>query len=149
MSREGQLSTNMQVGNETSVNWGSLLGEESAQGNVVEPSQSFPDLTDPSSRGCIASNSPTPKGQTKAPNTVFRRGRSPTPRSKALGENIATLTEKLKHDFQTTTSQTQANSACATSTTESGQSISQAAFQQTVERKKEIEQLYATMQSIM
>ena len=149
MSREGQLSTNMQVDNETSVNWGLLLGEESAQGNVVAASQSVPDLTDLSARGRSASGSPTLRGRTKAPNTVCHCGRSPTPRSKMLGENIPAITEKLKRDFGATTSQTQANLECAASTAESGQSIAQAAFQQTVERKKEIEHLHATMQSAM
>ena len=137
MSGEGQLSTNMQVANETSVNWGPLLGEESAQGNV-------PGSTDLSARGRSASSSPTLRGRTKAPNTVFCRGRSPTPRSKTLGKNIAAITEKLKRDFEATASQTQANLERAASTAESGQSIAQAAFQQTVERKKEIEHLHAT-----
>ena len=111
MSREGHLSANMQVDDEASVNWGPLLGEENAQGNVVAPSQTRPDPTDLFSRGRSASHSPTPRGRTKSPNTVFHRGRSPTPRSKALGENTAALTEKLKRDFQATTSQTQANLA--------------------------------------
>ena len=121
MSRKGQLGANMQVGDETSVNWGPLLGEESAQGNV-------PGSTDLSARGRSASSSPTLRGRTKAPNTVFRRGRSPTPRSKTLGENIAAITEKLKRDFEATASQTQANLERAASTAESGQSIAQAAF---------------------
>ena len=137
MSREGQLGTNMQVDDETSVNWGPLLGEESAQGNVAAPSQSFPGSTDLSARGRSASSSPTLRGRTKAPNTVFRRGRSPTPRQKALGAHIAEVTEKLKRDFDAATSQTQASLAHAAVTAESGQSIAQAAFQQTVERKKE------------
>ena len=149
MSREGQFSTNMQVDDEASVNWGASLGEGSAQGNVAAPSQSLPNLTDLSPRGRSASHSPTPRGRTKSPNTVFRRGRSPTPRSKALGANIAAITEKLKRDFDAATSQTQANLERAASTAESGQSIAQAAFQKTVERKKEIEQLHATMQSAM
>ena len=46
MSREGQLSANMQVDDEASVNWGASLGERSAQGNVAAQSQSRPDLTD-------------------------------------------------------------------------------------------------------
>ena len=37
----------------------------------------------------------------------------------------------------------------APSTAESGQSIAQAAFEQTVERKKEIEHLHATMKTAM
>ena len=139
----------MQVDDEASVNWGASLGEGSAQGNVAAPSQSFPGSTDLSARGRSASSSPTLRGRTKAPNTVFRRGRSPTPRSKTLGENIAAITEKLKRDFEATASQTQANLERAASTAESGQSISQAAFQKTVERKKEIEHLHATMQSAM
>ena len=77
-----------------------------------------------------------PRGGTKSPNTVFRHGRSPTPRSKALGANIAAITEKLKRDFDAATSQTQADLAHAAITAESGQSIAQAAFQQTVESKK-------------
>ena len=149
MSREGQLSANMQVDDEASVNWGASLGEGSAQGNVAAPSKSLPNLTDLSSRGRSASHSPTPRGRTKSPNTVFRRGRSPTPRSKALGANIAAITEKLKRDFDAATSQTQADLAHAAITAESGQSIAQAALQQTVERKKEIEHLHTTMQAAM
>ena len=84
-----------------------------------------------------------------SPNTVFHRGRSPTPRPKALGEHVAALTEKLKRDFKASTSQTQANLACATSRAEFGQSIAQTACDQTVERKKEIEHLHATMQATM
>ena len=149
MSREGQLSANMQVDDEASVNWGVSLGEGSAQGNAAAPSQSLANLIDLSSRGRSASHSPTPRGQTKSPKTVFRRGRSPTPRSKALGANIAAITEKLKRDFDAATSQTQADLAHAAITAESGQSIAQAAFQQTVERKKEIEHLHTTMQAAM
>ena len=33
MSREGQLSPNVRVDDEASVNWGASLGEGSAQGN--------------------------------------------------------------------------------------------------------------------
>ena len=149
MSREGQLSANMQVDDEASVNWGASLGEGSSLNNVVAPIQSLPNLTDLLSRGRSASHSPTPRGRTKSPNTVLHRGRSPTPRSKALGEHVAALTEKLKRDFDASTCQTKANLACAASTAESGQSIAQAAFQQTVERKKEIEHLHATMQAAM
>ena len=149
MSHEGQLSTNMQVDDEASVNWGASLGEGSAQGNVAAQSQSRPDLTDLLSKGRSASCSPTLRGRTKAPNTVFRRGRSPTPRQKALGAHIAEVTEKLKRDFDAATSQTQASLAHAAVTAESGQSIAQAAFQQTVERKKEIEHLHTTMQAAM
>ena len=82
MSREGQLSANMQVDDEASVNWGASLGEGSAQGNVSEQNQSRPDPTDLLTRERSASYSPTPRGRAKAPNTVFRRGRSPTPRPK-------------------------------------------------------------------
>ena len=139
----------MQVDNEASVNWGASLGEGSAQGNVSVQSQSRPDPTDLLTRGRSASYSPTPRGRTKSPNTVFRHGRSPTPRSKALGANIATITEKLKRDFDAATSQTQADLAHATITAESGHSIAQATFQQTVERKKEIEHLHTTMQAAM
>ena len=149
MSHEGQLSANMQVDDEASVNWGASLGEGSAQGNAAALSQSLPNLTDLSSRGRSASHSPTPRGRAKSPNTVFRRGRSLTPRSKALGANIAAITEKLKRDFDAATSQTQADLAHAAITAESGQSIAQAAFQQTVERKKEIEHLHTTMQAAM
>ena len=149
MSHEGQLSANMQVDDEASVNWGASLGEGSAQGNVAAQSQSRPDLTDLLSKGCSASYSPTPRGRTKSPNTVFRRGRSPTPRQKELGAHIAKVTEKLKRDFDAATSQTQASLAHAAVTAESGQSIAQAAFQQTVERKKEIERLHTTMQAAM
>ena len=147
MSREGSLSANVQVDDEASVNWGASVGEGSAQGNVAAPSQWLPNLTDLSSRGRSVSHSPTPRGRTKSPNTVFRRGRSPTPRSKALGANIAEINEKMKRDFDAATSQTQADLAHATITTESGQSIAQAAFQQTVERKKEIEHLHTAMQA--
>ena len=59
------------------------------------------------------------------------------------------MTEKLKRDFDVATSQTQASLAHAAVTAESGQSISQAAFQQTVERKNEIEHLHTTMQAAM
>ena len=82
MSHEGQLSANMQVDNKASVNWGASLGEGSVQGNVAAQNQSRPDLTDLFSKGHRASYSPTPRGRTKSPNTVFRRGRSPTPRKK-------------------------------------------------------------------
>ena len=58
MSREGQLGANMQVDDETSVNWGPLLGEESAQGNV-------PDLKDLLSKGRSASYSPHAKRANK------------------------------------------------------------------------------------
>ena len=51
MSHEGQLSANMQVDDEASVNWGASLGEGSAQGNVVAQSQSSSDLTDLLSKG--------------------------------------------------------------------------------------------------
>ena len=112
-------------------------------------SQSSPDLTDLLSKGRSASYSPTPRGQTKSPNTVFHRGRSPTPRQKALGAHIAKVTQKLKRDFDAAASQTQASLAHAAVTTESGQSIAQAVFQQTVERKKEIEHLHTTMQPTM
>ena len=112
-------------------------------------SQSRPDLTDLLSNGRSASYSPTPRGRTKSPNTVFHRGRSPTPRQKALGAHIAEVTEKLKRDFDAATSQTQASLAHAAVIAESGQSIAQAAFQQTVERKKEIEHLHTTMQAAM
>ena len=74
MSREGQLSTNMQVDDEASVNWGPLLGEENAQDNVAAPSQTRPGPTEYFSRGRSASHSPTPRGRKKSPNTVFRRG---------------------------------------------------------------------------
>ena len=73
MSLEGQLSANMQVDDEASVNWGASLGEGSMQGNVSAQSQS-PDPTDLLSRGRSASCSPTPRGRTKSPNTVFRHG---------------------------------------------------------------------------
>ena len=149
MSREGQLSANMQVDDEASVNWGASLGEGSAQGNVFAQNQSRPDPTDLLTRERSASYSPTPRGRAKAPNTVFRRGRSPTPRPKALGANIAAITEKLKRDFDAATSQTQADLVHAAITAESGQSIAQAAFQQTVERKKEIEHLHTTVQAAM
>ena len=86
MSREGQLGANMQVDDETSVNWGPLLGEESAQGNV-------PGSTDLSARGRSASSSPTLRGRTKAPNTVFRRGGSPTPRSKTDMKSDSVIVE--------------------------------------------------------
>ena len=89
----------MQVDNEASVNWGASLGEGSAQGNVSTQNQSRPDPTDLLTRGGSASYSPAPRGRGKSPNTVFRHGRSPTPRSKALGANIAAITEKLKPDF--------------------------------------------------
>ena len=108
MSHEGQLSANMQVDDEASVNWGASLGEGSAQGNVAGQSQSRPDLidlTDLLSKGRSASYSPKPRGRTKSPNTVFRRGGSPTPRQKALGAHIAEVTEKLKRDFDAATSQ--------------------------------------------
>ena len=77
------------------------------------------------------------------------RGGSPTPCQKALRAHIAKITEKLKRDFDAATSQMQASLAHAAVTTESGQSIAQAAFQQTVERKKEIEHLHTTMQVAM
>ena len=99
MSHEGQLNANMQVDDEASVNWGASLGEGSAQGNVAAQSQSRPDLTDLLSKGRSASYSQTPRGRTKSPNTVFHRGRSPTPRQKALGKHIAKVTEKLKRDL--------------------------------------------------
>ena len=149
MSREGKLSANMQVDDEASVNWGASLGEGSAQGNVSAQSQSRPDPTDLLSRGRSASYSPTPRGRTKSPNTVFCRGRSPTPRQKALGAHIAKVTEKLKRDFDAAKSQTQASLAHAAVAAESVKSIAQAAFQQTVERKKEIEHLHTTMQAAM
>ena len=97
----------------------------------------------------MQSYSPTLRERTKSPNTVFRRGRSPTPRQKALGAHIAKVTEKLKRDFEAATSQTQACLAHAAVTAESGQSISQTAFKQTVERKKEMEHLHTTMQDAM
>ena len=99
MSHEGQLSANMQFDDEASVNWGASLGEGSAQGNVAAQSQSSPDLTDLLSKGRSASYSPTPRGRTKSPNTVFRRRRSPTPRQKALGAHIAKVTEKTEARF--------------------------------------------------
>ena len=80
---------------------------------------------------------------------MFRRGRSPTPRQKAVGAHIAKVAEKLKRDFDAATSQTQASLAHAAVTAESGQSIAQAAFQRTVDRKKEIEHLHTTMQAAM
>ena len=89
------------------------------------------------------------EGEQSRPNTVFRCERSSTPCSKALGENIGAITGKLKRDFDAATSQTQASLAHAAVTAESGQSIAQAAFQQTVERKKEIEHLHTTMQAAM
>ena len=134
--RKGQLSTNMQVDDEASVNWGASLGEGNAHGNVFTQSQPRPHPTNLLTRGHSASYSPTPRGRTKLPNTMFRRGRSPTLRSKVLGANIATITKKLKRDFDTTTSQTQADLAHAATTAEFGQSIAQAAFQQMVKRKK-------------
>ena len=78
------------------MNWGASLGEESVQGNVSVQNQSRPDPTDLLSRGPSASCSPNPRGRIKSPNIVFRCGRSPTLRSKALGKNIAAITEKLK-----------------------------------------------------
>ena len=149
MSCEGQLSANMQVDDEASVNWGASLGEGSAQGNIVVQSQSHPDLTDLLSRGCSTSCSPTPRGQTKPPNIVIHCGRSPTRRQKPLGVHISKVKEKLKRDFDVVTSQMQANLVHATIIMESGQSITQAAFQQMVERKKEIEHLHITMQAAM
>ena len=74
MLHEGRLSANMQVDNEASVNWGASLGEGNAQGNVAAHSQSSPDLTDLLSKGRSASYSPTPRGQTESPNTVFHHG---------------------------------------------------------------------------
>ena len=149
MSHEGQLSANMQVDDEASVKRGASLGEGSAQGNAAAQSQSRPDLTDLLSKGRSASYSSTPRGRTKSPNTVFRRGRSPTPRQKELAAHIAKITGKLKRDFDAATSQTQATLAHAAVTAESGQSIAQTAFQQTVERKEEIEHLHTTMQASM
>ena len=111
------------------MNWGAPLGEGSAQGNVSARSQSSPDPTDLLTRGRSAGLSPTPRGRTKSPNTVFRRGRSPTPCQKELGAHIAKVTEKLKRDFDAATSQTQASLAHAAVTAESRQSIAQAAFQ--------------------
>ena len=80
---------------------------------------------------------------------MFCRGRSSIARQKALGTHIAEVTEKLKRDFDPVTSHTQANLACAAIIAEFGQSIAQAASQQTVERKKEIEHLHTTMQATM
>ena len=145
MSREGQMSANMQVDDEASVNWGASLGEGSAQGDVATQSGLRPDRTHLLSRGRSASCSPTPGARTKPPNTVYRRGRSPTPCQKPLGQHIAEMTEKLKRDFHASTSQTQASLAHAAITAESGQSISQAALQENVARKKEIEHLHSTM----
>ena len=108
MSSEGQLSANMQVDDEASVNWGALFGEGSAQGNVATPSQSRPDPTDLLSRRRSASCLPTPRGRTKSPNTVFCHGRIPTPHQKALGAHIAEVIEKLKRDLDALKSQTQA-----------------------------------------
>ena len=149
MSREGQMSANMQVDDEASVNWGASLGEGSAQGDVAVQSGLRSNQTDLLSRGRSASCSPTPGTRTKPPNTVYRRGRSPTPRQKPLGEHIAEMTEKLKRDFHASTSQTQASLAHAAITAESGQSIAQVALQENVARKKEIEQLHSTMQAAM
>ena len=59
------------------------------------------------------------------------------------------MTKKRKRDFDVAASQTQTNLVHATITAESGQSIAQAAFQQTVERKKEIEHLHTAMQAAM
>ena len=139
----------MQVDDEASVNWGASLGEGSTQGNVYVQSQLRPDPIDLLTKGSNASYSLTPRSQTKSPNTVFCHGRSPTPRQKALGAHIAKVTKKLKRDFDAATSQTQASLAHATITAEFGQSIAQAAFQQTVRRKKEIEHLHTTMQAAM
>ena len=86
----------MQVDDQASVYWGASLGEGSVQGYVSAQSQWHPDPTDLLIRGRSASYSPTPRGQTKSPNTVFHRGRSPTLRSKALGANIVAITEKLR-----------------------------------------------------
>ena len=114
------MNASIQVNDEASVNWGVSLGERSAQGNVAAQSQSRPDLTNLLSRGRSASCSLMPIGETKSPNIVFCRGQSPTPCSKALGENIAVITEKLKRDFDVATSQMQANLVHAAITTESG-----------------------------
>ena len=62
MSREGQLSANMQVDDEASVNWGASLGEGSAKGSVSAQNQSRPDPRDLLSRGRSASCLPTPRG---------------------------------------------------------------------------------------
>ena len=72
MSHEGQLSANMQVDDEIDVNWGTSLGEGSAQGIVVAQGQSHLDLADLLLRELSASCSPTPKGQTKSPNTASK-----------------------------------------------------------------------------
>ena len=66
-----------------------------------------------------------------------------------MGHILQRSQKKLKRDFDAATSQTQASLAHAAITAESGQSIAQAAFQQTVERKKEIEHLHTTMQAAM
>ena len=145
MSHEGQLSTNMQVDEETSVNWSAPLGEGSTQGDVVVQNRSLPNQTDPLSRGHSANCSPTPGALKKSPNIMYRRGRSPTPSQKPLGEKIVEMTEKLKPNFHAATSYTQASLANATIIAKSGQSIAQAALQQTVEREKEIEHLDTTM----
>ena len=85
MSHEGQLSANMQVEDEASVDWGASLGERSAQGNVAAQSQLSPDLTDLLSKGLSASYSPTPRGRTKPPNTVFIVGEAQHGVKKHLG----------------------------------------------------------------
>ena len=93
MLREGQLSANMQVDDETFVNWGASLGEGSAQGSVAAPSQSRLDPIDLLLRGRSASCSQTPRGRKNSPHTVSRHGQSPTLRQKAIGEHIATVTK--------------------------------------------------------
>ena len=107
MSREGQLSANVQVDDEGYVNQGAPFDEGSEQGNsVAAQSQLRPDPTDLLARGRSASCSPTPTGGTKSPNTVFYHGRSPTPHQRALGAHIAEVKKNLKRDFDATTSQT-------------------------------------------
>ena len=85
MSCEGQSNANMWVDSEASINWGASLGEGSVQGNVAAQSQSRPDLTDLLSRGRSASCSPTARGQTNSPNTMFHRGEAQHCAKKRLG----------------------------------------------------------------
>ena len=153
MSREGRVNSAIGVSDSDSVNMEAHMGEtshaSSAHGEIRSRLRAWHGKSLPSTSGRSASCSPTLGGRRSPPNTAYRRGRSPMPHSRALGPHIAKLTKALSQDIKTATSHTEQTLKATAATAETGQSMAQIALHESAQRKAEIEQLQASMQSAM